>query len=429
MRKVAGIFLITSIFLACQICYVMAASPIVIRLWEQNDYRIAGLQPSIDLFNRTNPDVQIELERKDPNANNLLPAVAAGVGPNVIVGASSRDRDFFDLGILADLRPYINRDNFSLDDYFPATLDFGQAPSGELFSMPLDSQVIVMYYNPEVLARNGLQPPQPGWRNSVLRNMTTKLRQRDAQGQLTQHAIIGKHPNHVGMYFMGQNNGYIINLVNGIECTVNKPAFRQAYTIIDELISEVRLRVEGVHSGVTWNIFLTGQAGFYMDGNFRLFDLTNQMNDVVTAPLLYPDSGAQPGSYLWTRTLALVISGNPEVDEAAWRVLKFLSSVDALTLYVVNARLLPVTKGSIAHPLFREYVREFGVNLDLMANYYLPAGSGKTEMASPRSDTIRGIWGSLQTRFMRGEIPLSTFIDELDHQVQLIVQEILTGKQ
>jgi ABC-type glycerol-3-phosphate transport system substrate-binding protein len=404
--------------------YAWAAKPIVVRLWNSDTYRNEGLRPLVEEFNATHIDIRIELEEKSGEANSLIPAVVGGAGPNVIVGASTWDRDYYDQGILADLRGYVLRDRFSLAEYFPSTLEFGSLPSGELFSLPLDSQIIVMYYNPQVLGAAGLVQPSQGWSNADFLAMTGKLRRRESDGTITQHAVVGRHPNHVGMYFMGQNRSYVVDLSRGVESTVRTPGFRAAYALIGDLIGEDRLRIQGVHSGVDMSLFTNGKAGFYMDGNFRLLDLTEAMDGVSAAPLLVPSSGESPGAYLWTRTLALVKSGDDKADEAAWQVIKYLSSADALARYAVGARLLPVARSSIAHPKFREYVRSYGASIDMMANVYLPAGSGLTEMAAPRAGDIRGPWGSLQTRFMRGEIPLSTFIEELATQVERVVQEI-----
>jgi sn-glycerol 3-phosphate transport system substrate-binding protein len=408
--------------------YAQAAKPVVVRMWNSDTYRNEGLRPLVEEFNAAHPDVQLELEGKYAEANNLIPAVAAGVGPNVIVGASDWDRDYFDQGILADLRPYVLRDGFSLTDYFPSTLEFGSLPSGELFSLPLDSQIILMYFNPQVLGAAGLMLPAQGWSNADFLTMTGKLRQREPDGTITRHAIVGRHPNHVGMYFMGQNRSYVVDLSSGIESRVRTPGFRAAYASIGDLIGEDRLRIQGVHSGVDMTLFTNGKAGFYMDGNFRLLDLTQAMDSLSAAPLLAPDSGQAPGAYLFTRSLALVKSGDGKADEAAWKVIKFLSSADALTRYTVGARLLPVAKSSITHPQFREYVRKYGASIDMMSSVYLPAGSGLTEMAAPRSADIRSPWGSLQTRFMRGEMPLNTFIEELATQVERVVQEIKARK-
>lgn len=408
--------------------YASAAKPMAIRLWNSDLYRNEGLRPLIEEFNASHTDIQIELEQKSGEANALIPAVAGGAGPNVIVGASTWDRDYFDLGIIADLRGYVQRDRFSLSDYFPSTLEFGSLPSGELFSLPLDSQIIVMYYSPRAFDAAGLVYPAHGWNNADFLTTTNKLRRRESDGSITQHAVIGRHPNHVGMYFMGQNRSYVVDLSRGIESTVRAPGFRAAYAFIGDLIGEDRLRIEGVHSGINMRLFTEGRAGLYIDGNFRLLDLTEAMDSVSAAPLLASGSGQDPGVYLWTRTLALVKSGDGKVDEAAWKVIKHLSSADSLARYAVEARLLPVAKSSIAHPKFREYVRKFGASLDIMANVYLPAGSGLTEMAAPRAGDIRGPWGTWQTRFMKGEIPLNTFIEELASQVERVVDEIKSRK-
>ena len=51
------------------------------------------------------------------------------------------------------------------------------------------------------------------------------------------------------------------------------------------------MRVEGVHSGVNTDLFTGGMSGFYLDGNFRLLDLTTAMDDMRAATLPIPESG------------------------------------------------------------------------------------------------------------------------------------------
>ena len=86
-------------------------------------------------------------------------------------------------------------------------------------------------------------------------------------------------------------------------------------------------------------------------------------------------------------------SGNPQVDDAAWQVIKILSSPESLTRFAVVARLMPVNKSAVGRAIFREYVQQFGSALDVMASHYLPAGSGYTEMASHAAATFAVIGG------------------------------------
>jgi len=72
-------------------------------------------------------------------------------------------RAWFDHQDLMNLQPFLDADpGFSLDDFYPQFLE-GFRREGDLWGLPLEGDLQVLYYNEDLFDEAGVEYPQPGW--------------------------------------------------------------------------------------------------------------------------------------------------------------------------------------------------------------------------------------------------------------------------
>lgn len=95
----------------------------------------------------------------------LLAASAGGVPPDVVGVTVTRAGflTFASRGQLIPLLPFIQRDRFDLDDFYPRNLK-QHTWKGTLYSLPYAWNTVVWFYNAGLFAREGAKTPAGSWR-------------------------------------------------------------------------------------------------------------------------------------------------------------------------------------------------------------------------------------------------------------------------
>lgn len=115
-------------------------------------------------FERQNPGVTLRVESiPGEYVPKMMLNFVAGTEPDVMTVDASSAAVFVNNGVLADLRPFIEKDPaFKIQDYFPNTVDIGRR--GEAIHMiPGDFTPMVVYYNKAMFDAAGVPHPKPGW--------------------------------------------------------------------------------------------------------------------------------------------------------------------------------------------------------------------------------------------------------------------------
>jgi multiple sugar transport system substrate-binding protein len=85
-------------------------------------------------------------------------------------------------GVLEPLYPYISRDHYDLNDFYPELLSQFTA-NGALYGLPRDNDTKVIFYNKDMFNAAHVPLPQPGWTWNDLRSAASALTTAGAQPQ------------------------------------------------------------------------------------------------------------------------------------------------------------------------------------------------------------------------------------------------------
>ena len=119
-------------------------------------------------FNKTHPNIEV-VEKYNPDmykglTQNLQAAMASGKNPDVVqMGYSFLNyaAENFKYTDLNEAFKAAGDENFMKDNYLPNVLQLAQTEDGKQIGLPYSVSVPVLFYNPEIFEKAGLDPQNP----------------------------------------------------------------------------------------------------------------------------------------------------------------------------------------------------------------------------------------------------------------------------
>ena len=314
-----------------------------------------------DAFERANPDIRIvrEDEFDEPFHHKVEAYAAAGQLPDLMIAwPSGRSTTLHTQRLLKDLEPLVRRDG--LAQYFtPAALDPAGQGAGYLGMIPRGlTATNAFFINMEVLNAVGLQPART---YSELVAQVPVLRaagydtilMANAETWVMQSCLFSV----VAGRFMGE--GWDQRIHSG-QTNFNDPDFIAALDFIrrmydDGVLSRATLSID---YGSGPGLFATNRSAYYIDGDWRVGDF---LTDITTGQALispqrqnnirlsvFPEIDLPGVKFNRSNTVVLAtgwgmnanIPAGSAKEEAAWRLLKWLSGREAQT-FLVETGIFP----------------------------------------------------------------------------------------
>ena len=155
-------------------------------------------------FTQLHPDVSIEFLRVPGSSDartKLTTLIAGGSPPDIVLPAGLYGVSLFvDQNIWLDLRPFLDRDGLSLDQFLPETAAAARVtnyygPDGKaVIGVPVGVHDHALAYNEELFSKAGVPAPPASWTDS---SWTLEGKFLDAARALTVDSS-GKHPTDAG---------------------------------------------------------------------------------------------------------------------------------------------------------------------------------------------------------------------------------------
>jgi multiple sugar transport system permease protein len=155
----------------------------------------AIVEASLRRFEASRPGIRVRrINPGDAGSfyTKLQTMMAAGEPPDLFYVGAERLPAFVKAGLLEPLEPFLAGGELELEDYFPATVaafrhDGQRAGRGPLFGIPKDFTPVGFYYNKDLLAEAGVEPPGDGWTWDDFHRIAQavgRLERRNAAGEL-----------------------------------------------------------------------------------------------------------------------------------------------------------------------------------------------------------------------------------------------------
>lgn len=302
--------------------------PTIVRftVWSQEE----ATKAAVDAFNSSRDDIQIKLE-VIPSAQ-LQPILRSTLGtpeaPDITWGSVSTEM-FAMAGMLAPLDEFVERDDFDLSAFYPATVA-QQYRNGVLYGLPNGVDTYAMAYNSAVFDKYGVEYPKADWSwddyERIARELDAKIRA--GGGNEYASGLDIKSSAHFFLPISVSNGAQFIN-DEGTECLINDPAAVEMMDMVMALINDgVQVDLPTITETKVIDLYIGGLIGMTTMPSYNSALSVVADNDIATTTVIlpWPKGPATGTNYVSnTTTNNYVMNSGSEVKDAAWEVMKYLT--------------------------------------------------------------------------------------------------------
>jgi raffinose/stachyose/melibiose transport system substrate-binding protein len=387
-RGTLVVALVGLLLLAAAPRFARAQDQIELRVWDQftDEDQSAAVEEIYAAFEAANPNINIEREayQTDQMRQTVNTAISAGTGPDVIFydAGPGYAGVLANAGLLTPLTDYAAQYGWT-ERIAPSSLE-ATSLGGVLYGLPLQVDLIGMYYNKTLLDQEGMTPPE------TVEQMIAFCGQAKEKGydppiafannpgweafhqfSMTANQMIG--PDAMRQYLLGG------------EANWNTP---EIVTAIKTFF--VDMRDAGCFSedanAITYDdgnsLFFTGQSLLHTTGSWLVNDIEQNMGDFEVGFVPFPEIAGSTGR-LWVSGVgsAYYITSTSQHPNEAAMFLDYLFSPEVVNQWVGSAKfVVPVQFDASAldlSPTFRQILdvlqnaaaqgTQFGYNVDVLA--------------------------------------------------------------
>jgi multiple sugar transport system substrate-binding protein len=327
-----------------------------VELWHFFTEREAeAIDTVIKDFESSHPNIKVTV-KSGQDDSKVTQAIGAGNGPDIGLSYSTDIvGKFCSSGAWVDLTPYINRDKVDLNQLNATTRSYTEF-GGKRCAMPFLADAYGMFYNKDLFAKAGIAGPPKTL--DELTEDAKKLTVRNPDGSLK---TVGFLP----LYDFYENAAaHLAPAVgakwltdDGKSAVGTDPAWKTLLTWQKNLVdwygyaNLTKFKAGLGDEFSADNAFQKGQVAINIDAEYRLAFLKDQSPNLKygVAPLPTADPARYGGGYVTGNIMG--ISKNAKNPEAAWALIKYLTTDDAAVTKLAGLiKNVPTTTKSIADP-------------------------------------------------------------------------------
>ncbi len=419
MKKLIMILLV--MLLAFGFTFSAAAEKVEITYWQYYyETKEETINELIDMFEKENPDIEVKHETFPyENYNTKVAAsVPSGSGPNIINLYYGWLPLYINAGYLKPL-PH--------DEFAPADIEeefFSLVSAAKIdnhyYALPTAVRSLALIYNKRLFKEAGLDPEQPPKTLEELVDYAVKLTKRDKAGNLIQEgmtmALRGQLHHWVREVLIRQYGGQPYSEDNR-EVMYDSEAGYDAFGYFMDLAREHKI---GEPNFMTDDVtaFKSQRAAMTIDGSFRIGTLDKVGNlDYGIAELPTHNGIKSNFASFWANGITSFTEGKEL--EASIKFLKFLTSDQAMQLWLTNVGELPAkpsaafTDENRNDPKYGPFIR--GLEY-AHATYFVD------EMSQ------RQVWTDAYDRVMLEGKSVKEAVDKAAQEEQKVLDEYYEGK-
>lgn len=316
-----------------------------------------ALKEAIAIFEERNPDIEVELEYVSyaEKETKYITAIEAGVGPDVLhLGPIEVSfAQFASRGYFLDLTPFIEAEGPGfLDPWYPVTIQ-AVTYNGKIYAMPGDFMSMILMYNKRLFAEAGLDPDKPPetW-EEFLEYAKALTRDRDGDGVIdtwgfgTVGAISPGFQLRFSPVLFSFGGDY---LSPDYKCAaMNSNAAREAFRFFVELYTVHGVIPPGVTNMNPGNVreqFAAEKVAMILSSGWGppiVKSIRPEVNwDEILGFSHVPVKAGTDPKYRTTAWLSYwAINRNTKYPEAAWKLVKFITSQEMEQKWFRDANVL-----------------------------------------------------------------------------------------
>lgn len=310
-----------------------SSKPVTITFWDIYDTGASKTLYAnlISNFEKQNPNIHVQVLSIDffDYWTKLSTAMAAGTGPDLAMDDNNTVASRADSGAIVNLTPFIKKDNFDLNNFYPVLIK-NMKYNGDIYSLPLDTDVRVLYYNKTLFKQAGLNPNDPPTNWTQLAADAKKLTTWNKNGMLN---TIGFAPTlgNTGFWMYAWANGGSFFDQNG-NPTIDTPQNIQTMQWMKQVQSIYGTKAMAAYNeqagAMKYSPFVAGKEAMVIDNN-SLYGEIQQYNPKLNFGVAAIPYQSNPTSWSDGFSLEILSHKSAAETEASWKLMKYLLSEKA----------------------------------------------------------------------------------------------------
>ncbi|KUL27814.1 ABC transporter substrate-binding protein [Actinoplanes awajinensis] len=368
-------------------------------------------------FTATHPNITVTVKAGQDDSK-VTQAIGAGNGPDVGLSYSTDIvGKFCSSGAWVDLKPYLDRDKVDLNQLNATTRSYTEF-DGKRCAMPFLADAYGMYYNKDLFAKAGITSPPKTL--DELTEDAKKLTVRSPDGSLKQVGFLPLYDFYENAAaHLAPATGAKWLTADGKSAVGADPNWKTLLTWQKNLVdwygyaNLTKFKASLGDEFSADNAFQKGQVAINIDAEYRLAFLKDQSPDLKygVAPLPTSDPARYGGGYVTGNIMG--ISKNAKNPEAAWELIKYLTTDDAAVIKLAGLlKNVPTTTKAIADPT---------LNADPDFKTFIDIFNNPNSMTSPPSASgpaYQETFGQFLTTYQSGKVPdLDKGLTEADQKI------------
>jgi multiple sugar transport system substrate-binding protein len=344
-----------------------------VELWHFfTEREAASIDAIVKEFEASHPKIKVTV-KSGQDDSKVTQAIGAGNGPDIGLSYSTDIvGKFCSSGAWVDLAQYIKRDNVDLNKLNATTRQYTEY-GGKRCAMPFLADAYGIFYNKKMFTEAGITAPPKTL--DELTDAAKKLTKRNPDGTIK---VAGFVPM---INYYENSSSHLAPMVgakwltpDGKSAIGGDPAWKALMTWQKNLVDWYGYKnLEKFKAGLgdefsADNAFQKGQVAINVDAEYRLAFLKDQAPTLKygVAPMPTSDPARYGGGYITGNIMG--ISKNAKNPEAAWELIKYLTTNDKTIVKLANTlKNVPTTTGALADPELK-VEPEFKTFIDVFNN-------------------------------------------------------------
>lgn len=375
----------------------------------------AGMQERINAYNASQDEIEVKLIATTDHVQNMQKlqlSTASGQAPNIVAV------NYIDVENAAKLYDYLDF-NELLPKYGDYTVGnwLGELPKygnidGRQISLPYFSNNLYLHYNKKLFRDAGLDPEKPPQTWEELKEYALQIKDKTGKvgfswGQNDPYYEVNTW---AYLNFVYQNKGVVWD-DKVTECKLGNQEGKDALKYLMELLDDGASTMELPENG-----FESGSIGMILYGSWQLDPYTEALGDDYGSALMPIPDGGKKATMAGGEHLMILDSGDEKINDAAYKVFKWLVSPEEMAHVCKKEGAVPVTDFCRDSDAFNELKENasYQTSMDnVQYSVFYPAPASYAEMST-------AIYNNLTKAYFK-ETSVDVAIDNMVKEVNDII--------
>lgn len=334
MKKICPALILSLLLFSC--APKQDPNTIKFMFWGDTE-EIKVIADTVMRFQEENPGITVKPSRAPSGSfmEKLLTLIAADSAPDVIFVPVENVAALGTRGALLDLKPFIKRDSFPVNEYYPV-LNEAFSYQGKQLAIPRNiAPIACIYYNKKYFEEDGIGFPDAEWGWDDMLAAAKRLTKTGPRGNTTRFGIV-EDRNNWELWVLSNGGRYVDDQKNPKKLTLDSPEAAEAINFRRALMYKHRVmpgpaQITSMGGMGTADMFITGKTAMFVSGIWKT-PAFRQITEFDWDIALFPPGPKAGNRYRLPGTAAgygiIVKTKNPE---ASWKLVKYLAGEEGLT--------------------------------------------------------------------------------------------------